>query len=90
MPEVTFTRHLRLHFPDLEGMEVAAGTVAEIVAQLEGRYPGIAAYLVDDHGALRKHVNIFINDDLVEDRARLSDRVSGSDRVFVMQALSGG
>ena len=45
---------------------------------------------MDDHGALRKHVNIFINDELLDDRETLRDEVTDKDRVFVMQALSGG
>ena len=35
-------------------------------------------------------MNIFVNEEILEDRKGLSDRVTGTDRVFVMQALSGG
>jgi molybdopterin converting factor small subunit len=90
MPSVRFTRHLLLHFPDLREDRVAGETLAQVVGELERRHPGLAGYLVDDRGALRKHVNIFVNDELLRDRAGLSDPVTESDRVFIMQALSGG
>jgi molybdopterin converting factor small subunit len=90
MARVQFTHHLRMHFPDLAEREVAGGSLAEILRCLDSDVPGLSAYLVDDQGSLRPHVNIFINDELLRDRARLSDRVADGDRVFVMQALSGG
>jgi molybdopterin converting factor small subunit len=87
---VRFTRHLRLHFPDLRDGDFEAGTLAELVRALDGRWPGLAGYLVDERGALRKHVNVFVNGELLEDRAGLGDRIAAGDEVFVMQALSGG
>ena len=87
---VQFTRHLRVHFPDLAERTVRAGSLSEIVGQLDAAHPGLAGYLLDDQGGLRPHVNIFINDELLHDRGRLSDPVKDGDRVFVMQALSGG
>jgi hypothetical protein len=87
---VQFTRHLNLHFPELRDVDVEGGTVAEIMDALDRLHPGLAAYLVDDRGALRPHVNVFINEELLTDRTSLSDPVGPSDRLFVMQALSGG
>ena len=74
----------------LKDVEVKGETLAEIVGELDGMHPGLADYLVDEHGALRRHVNIFVNEQLLEDRAKLRDRVEPRDRVFIMQALSGG
>ena len=90
MAHVQFTSHLRRFFPDLQPVQVEAETVAEVVAALDRRFPGLARYVVDDQGALRKHVNIFLGEELVRDRRGLSDPVSGETRVFIMQALSGG
>jgi molybdopterin converting factor small subunit len=47
-------------------------------------------YLVDERGRLRKHVNIFIGDAMVRDRAALSDPIADDAEVFIFQALSGG
>jgi sulfur carrier protein ThiS len=46
--------------------------------------------VLDEHGRLRKHVNVFVNETAIGDRARLSDPVSSGDDIYVFQALSGG
>lgn len=91
MPNVHFTTHLQRFFPSLEqGTSAEGQTVAEVIRSLEQLHPGLAAYIVDERGSLRKHVNIFVNDELVTDRERLSDVVGQKTRVFIFQALSGG
>ena len=91
MPRVRFTRHLERFFPDLGKEErVEGATVREVVAGLDRLHPGIAAYLVDERGALRPHVNIFLGDTQVRDRIHLADPVGEDQPVFVLQALSGG
>jgi sulfur-carrier protein len=90
MPFVHFTSHLHRFFPGLRDGEVPGATVAELVKNLEARHSGIARYLTDEHGALRTHVHIFIREELILDRAGLSDKLCPDDRVHVLQALSGG
>jgi sulfur carrier protein ThiS len=90
MPHVTVTRHLRRFFPTLEAGEVPGATVREIIDELDRRHPGFASYVVDEAGRLRRHVNVFVGDEPVGDRERLRDPVAADDRVFILQALSGG
>lgn len=90
MPRVQFTRHLRAHIPALADGDATGSTVAEVLESLEKENPGLRGYLLDDQGVLRPHVNLFVNEELVRDRARLSDPVTAEDRIFLMQALSGG
>lgn len=92
MATVTLTKHLFTFFPQLEGRElvVEARTAADVVQALERLAPGIALYLCDERGVLRTHVNIFIEDERILDRRRLTDPVAPDARVFVLQSLSGG
>lgn len=90
MPRVQFTGHLRRYFPDLEEIELPARTAAELVHALDQRWPGMAGFLVDERGALRRHVNVFVGDELIRDREGLTDALEPDAQVFVMQALSGG
>ena len=90
MVRVKFTSHLYKFFPGLTELEIEANTVAELIAVMDAQFPGLAAYIVDEVGALRKHVNIFIGDSLIYDRQKLGDAVKHGDKVYVMQALSGG
>jgi hypothetical protein len=64
--------------------------VAELVRALDALHPGLAAYLVDERGTLRPHVNIFVDEEVVADRLRLSDPLDDASRVTILQALSGG
>lgn len=90
MALVTFTPHLARFFPGLTEGEVDAATVADLVRALDAAHPGLKGYLVDDRGALRQHVNVFVRGAPVRDRETLGDRVKKGESVFIAQALSGG
>jgi molybdopterin synthase sulfur carrier subunit len=52
--------------------------------------PTLRGYVLDDQGALRRHVAIYVNGEAVRDRVGLSDAVTPRDEIHVFQALSGG
>lgn len=87
-----FTPHLYRYFPTLprDGERVGGATARHVLAELNQRYPGLAGYIVDDAGALRKHVNIFVGDTIVSDHEHLQDPVSHDTLLYIFQALSGG
>ncbi len=90
MPVIKFTRALKRFYPELQPIQVQAQKVSDIVQALEQDYPGLKDYIVDERGALRQHVNIFIDNQLIADRTTLQDEVKPSDEIYIMQALSGG
>lgn len=92
MAVVEWTAHLKTLFPVLGGgpLSFPAATVAEVIAELERRAPGIAFYVCDELGRLRRHVNVFVDGEMIVDRRALSDRLGERSRVFIAQALSGG
>ena len=90
MPTVRFPQHLLRHVKAPATVQAQGATVAEALRDIERQYPGVLDYLVDEPGSLRKHVNIFIGEALVRDRAALSDPVTDDAEIFVFQALSGG
>ena len=92
MATVEVTKHLWDLLPALRGktLTVEARTVAEVVREVERIAPGFAYYICDERGCLRTHVNIFVEQERILDRTRLSDPVEDGSRVLIMQALSGG
>lgn len=92
MPTVKMTPHLFRFFPMLENRTlcVPAGSVAEVLRAVNEIAPGFIDYVLDECGALRRHVFLSINDDIVVDRTTLSDRVPEDGTVYIFQALSGG
>ncbi len=90
MPTVQFTSALKRFFPGLQTIETDGTTLAEIVENIEKKYPGLKNYILDDQGAVRQHVNIYVGKELIKDRKTLSDTVAKHQEIFVLQALSGG
>jgi molybdopterin synthase sulfur carrier subunit len=92
MVKVELTPHLFTFFPDLKGREllVEAESVAQVVRELDRLAPGIGSYVCDERGSLRTHVNIFVGENRINDRQRLTDPVPSGSCVYIMQALSGG
>lgn len=89
MPHVEFTPNLarQTHAP---ACQVTGGTVREALDAVFGLHPALRGYVVDDQGAMRKHVVAFINGVAITDRQHLSDPVTPESEIFIMQALSGG
>ena len=65
-------------------------TLTAIFKEIEADYPGLQSYVLDERGSLRRHVNIFIDGRMINDRDKLSDPFSSNSEIYIMQALSGG
>jgi hypothetical protein len=90
MPTVKFTYALKRFFPGLKEIPAEGNSFAEIFNEIEKLYPGLPAYVLDEQGNLRRHVNIFIDGKMITDRKTLSDRFASGSEIYIMQALSGG
>src|SRR6185369_12636811 len=67
-------------------VEVPGGTVGEALRQLERTHPRLAGWVLDERGALRRHVSLFVN----EERAAPESPVAPGDQVHIVPAISGG
>ena len=90
MAKIKFTSALKRFFPTLQDEIIEGKTVHEIVQNVNKHHPGLINYLLEEDGSLRRHVNIFLKDELIADRTRLTDQVNSKDEILIMQALSGG
>ena len=68
-------------------VEAGGATLAEVLADLDARYPGIRFRMIDEQDAIRRHIRIWVNKDEVR---TLDVPVAASDEVIIFQALSGG
>jgi hypothetical protein len=89
MARVTFTQNIQRHV-ECPPRDIAGETVREILAGYFRENPRAEGYVLDEQGALRKHMMVFVDGRQIEDRTKLSDAVSENAEVAVMQALSGG
>lgn len=65
----------------------AGGTLGEVLADLERRYPGIRFRLVDEQERLRPHMRVFVGGRAIH---ALAHPIGPADNVAIVQALSGG
>ncbi len=79
-PLAEYTAHRR-------EVEADGATLAELLADLERRFPGIRFRMVDEQGAIRPHIRIFVN--RLQERS-LARALAHSDEILVVAALSGG
>ena len=89
MASIAFTENLRAHV-DCAPADVDAATVSDALNRYFETNPAMRSYLLDEQGALRKHVVVFVDGTMVRDRVRLSDAIAPDAKIYVMQALSGG
>ena len=89
MPRVTFTENLRRHV-DCPPALAGGATVREVLEAVFAGNPRVRGYVLDEQGALRHHVLVFVDGNQVRDRRTLSDAVAEGSELYVMQALSGG
>lgn len=89
MTRVSFTPNLQRHV-DCPPQDASGETVRAVLEAVFAENIRLRPYIFDDQSRLRKHVTIFVNDEMIADRAELSDPVGPRDEVFVFQALSGG
>ncbi|WP_232849025.1 ubiquitin family protein [Amphritea pacifica] len=92
MTRVEITPHLYRFFPMLENREICIPevSVAEVIQAIDRIAPGFCDYILDEHGALRRHIMLSINETVVIDRKTLSDRIPDNGTLFIFQALTGG
>jgi len=83
------TLRLRSPLRELAGaadLNVPGDTVGEVLRGLEAASPKLVGWVLDESGALREHVVVFVNGE----RAGLDAPVAASDRLHVLPAISGG
>ena len=68
-------------------VEAHGATVAELLTDLDARYPGIRFRMINEAAALRPHMRVFVNLAPVID---LDHTLTPADDVVIVQALSGG
>lgn len=86
MPKVILTGSIRQHAGGAGAVEVEGRTARAAVAALERSYPALRGWVVDEQGALRRHVKLFLGGAAVP----LDAALAPSDELHIVAAISGG
>jgi molybdopterin converting factor small subunit len=78
---------LRSYTGNRSQVAAAGATVAELLDDLDRRYPGIRFRMIDEQDAIRSHIKIFVNRQQVKG---VDAPVAASDEVIIITAISGG
>jgi molybdopterin converting factor small subunit len=87
--EVRIPTILRTYTDGAKAVEGSGASLQELIDDLESRHPGLRDRLVED-GALRRFVNVYLNDEDVRFLGGISTPISDGDSVTVLPAVAGG
>ena len=73
-----------------ELVEVSAGTVGDAFAELQKRFPGIQERLLDESGAVRRFVNVYVNEEDIRFLNNQQTPIKDGDEVSIIPAIAGG
>ena len=75
---------------ELDVVEVAAGTVASAIIELQAKFPGIKDRLIDETGQVRRFVNIYVNEEDIRFLKNQDTPLKDGDEVSIIPAIAGG
>jgi sulfur-carrier protein len=90
MATVRIPTPLRPLTQNQDEVKAEGANVREVLADLDKRYPGLGAKLLDKEGALVRYINIFHNDEDIRFLNELDTAVAPNDRLALVPAIAGG
>jgi len=81
---------LRTYGGGVAELPVSAGTVQGVLDDLERTKPVLYRNVCDETGAVRRHLNVFVNADNVRDLSGLNTTLKAGDVITIVPAVSGG
>jgi molybdopterin converting factor small subunit len=87
--EVRIPTILRPYTKDQKTVEAEGSTLSAVISNLDAQYAGIGERLLED-GALRRFINVYINDEDVRFLGSLEAQVKDGDSITILPAVAGG
>jgi MoaD family protein len=73
-----------------KSVEGKGESLADLFADLDTRHPGLRGGVVGEDGALRRFVNVYVNDEDVRFLGAVDTPLSDGDVVTILPAVAGG
>ena len=85
--QVLIPSPLRSYTSNKSQVEASGNSLMDLLADLESNFPGIRFRMINEQGGIRQHIKIYVNKELV---AELNHKLSGTEKIQIVCALSGG
>ncbi|SRR5260221_434018 len=98
MQTMTTAANITVHIPaplrnccaGASELAIPAASVRAVLEELERGHPALHRSICDDTGAVRRHVNLFVNTNHIRDCNGLDTPLAPGDEVTILPAVSGG
>jgi sulfur-carrier protein len=81
---------LRTYTDGASEVDAAGGTLAEVIDSLDASYPGLKGRILDEQGAIRRFVNVYVGNDDVRFLEALETATPEGVQISVIPAVAGG
>jgi adenylyltransferase/sulfurtransferase len=81
---------LRPYTDKQEAVEADGATIAELLADLTTKHPGLKAHLYNEQGKLRSFVNVYLNDEDIRYLEKEATPVASGDTISIIPSVAGG
>jgi molybdopterin synthase sulfur carrier subunit len=81
---------LRQYCGGARELVISAASVRDALERLEREHPSLYCNVCDETGAVRRHINVFVNSDHMRDRDGLDTELVSGDTIIILPAVSGG
>ena len=90
MPVLKISPLMRYYIDNQNEVVVRGATVIEALNNAVEKYPALKTQIFDSDGKLRRHINVFENDENIRELKCLKTKLKEEDRITLMASISGG
>ncbi len=90
MPSVRIPTPLRRLTGDQDEVTVNARNIGELIQELEKQFPGVKERLCDEHGSVRRFINLYVNNEDIRFLKGIETEINEKDVVSIIPAIAGG
>ncbi|MEI7844462.1 MAG: MoaD/ThiS family protein [Chloroflexota bacterium] len=90
MPSLHVPSLMKFYLDGQTDIEIDGATIAVALNDLILRFPAIKFHLFDKKGEIRRHINLFINENNIKELDGINTPINKDDRITIVPSISGG
>ena len=90
MPVLKLAALMRYYVGNQPEVPVEGRTVLEALEDAVEKYPALKFHIFEGDGKLRRHINVFVNEENIREMKGLKTRLKEADRIVLLASISGG